>query len=349
MRCVDIDYEQRKIQLTGGSTYIVSLPIKWIRDCGLNPGDPLTLIPRSDHTLLLSADLNIGNKKLESTMEISSGDTLEDNFRVLVSHYLAGYDIIRLVSDKGFQAHERKFFKDVTRQRLIGIEVIEESRNEIILQSLMNYRELPLEKALQNMYRLITSMLGDVILALKHQDLELARDIANRDNEVDRFYLLTVRQLKVAVEDPKLAERIGIERPRQCLGYRLVTKILERIGDHVERISQQIIIMDSNVPEKDPVFAMGALAQKVFADSFRALEEKDINYSNKVINYARKFEDHTAMRTEQGASGCTSEYIGSIVQSFRRISEYSADIAEMSINMWSEKNKDDQKDLSLIP
>lgn len=272
-------------------------------------------------------------------IQISQEDNLEDNFRILVSYYLAGYDLIRLISGKGFHALDRKFFKDVTRQRLIGIEVIEESRNEIVLQSLMNYQELPLAKALQNMSRLINSMLEDVMIALKEHDLELARDIVNRDNEVDRFYLLTVRQLKSAVEDPKLAEKIGIERPRQCLGYRLVTKIIERIGDHVEKIARQTILMDTKVPEKDTVFAMGALAQKVFADSIKSLEENDIKYSNKVVNLARKFEDYTIMRNDQGAARCTSEQMVSIVGSLKRISEYSADIAEMSINMSSERDR----------
>ncbi|MCC7576478.1 MAG: phosphate uptake regulator PhoU, partial [Methanomethylovorans sp.] len=290
-------------------------------------------------TLLLSVDSKIDNKRSESVILISQEDSPEDNFRILVSHYLAGYDLIRLVSSKGFHALDRKFFKDVTRQRLIGIEVIEESRNEIILQSLMNYQELPLDKALQNMSRLITSMLEDVMIALKEHDLELARDIVNRDNEVDRFYLLTVRQLKSAVEDPKLAEKIGIERPSQCLGYRLVTKIIERIGDHVERIARQTIVMDTTVPEKDTVFAMGALAQKVFADSIKALEEKDIKYSNKVVNQARKFEDYTIMRNEQGENRCTSEKMSPIIESLKRISEYSADIAEMSINMSSERDR----------
>lgn len=337
--CVVIDYEQRKIQLTGGSTYIISLPIKWVRECGLNSGDTLTLLPQNNCTLLLSADSKIDKKKSECVIQILQEDNLEDNFRILVSYYLAGYDLIRLVSSKGFHALDRKFFKDVTRQRLIGIEVIEESRNEIVLQSLMNYQELPLTKGLQNMSRLITSMLEDALIALKGHDLELARDIVSRDNEVDRFYLLTVRQLKSAVEDLKFAEKIGVERPRQCLGYRLVTKIIERIGDHVQRIAQQIIMMDATVPEKDAVFAMGTLAQKVFSDSMKALEEMDIKFSNKVVNLARKFEDYTAMRNEQGAARCKSEQMVSIIDSLKRISEYSADIAEMSINMSSERDR----------
>jgi phosphate uptake regulator len=338
MECIDIDYEQRKIQLTGGSTYIVSLPIKWIRECNLSHGDSLTLIPRNDHTLVLSANKSMEKEKLESTMEISPEDLPEDNFRILVSHYLAGYDLIRLVSNKGFHAQDRKFFKDVIRKRLIGIEVIEESRNEILLQSLMNYQELSLKKALQNMSRLIHSMLEDAMVSLKTHDLELAEDIINRDNEVDRFYLLTVRQLKVAVEDPIVAEKIGIERPRQCLRYRLVTKIIERIGDHVERIAQQIIIMDAIVPEKDDIFLMGTFAQKVFSDSLRALEENDINYSNKIVNNARRFE-YSILGNEQQATYSSSMQMGAIRESLKRISEYSAEIAEMSINMISELNK----------
>lgn len=338
MECIDIDYEQRKIQLTGGSTYIVSLPIKWIRECNLNHGDSLTLIPRNDHTLVLSANKSMEKGKLESTMEISPEDLPEDNFRILVSYYLAGYDLIRLVSNKGFHAQDRKFFKDVTRKRLIGIEVIEESRNEILLQSLMNYQELPLKKALQNMSRLIHSMLEDAMVSLKTHDLELAEDIINRDNEVDRFYLLTVRQLKIAVEDPIVAEKIGIERPHQCLRYRLVTKIIERIADHVERIAQQIIIMDAIVPEKDDIFVMGTFTQKVFSDSLNALEENDINYSNNIVNNARRFE-YSVKTNEQKATHCSSMQIGAIRESLKRISEYSAEIAEMSLNMIAELNQ----------
>lgn len=322
--------------MTGGSTYIVSLPIKWVRDCGLNSGDSLTLIPQNNCTLLLSADSIKDNRKQESVIEIHPEDTLEDNFRILISHYLAGYDLIKIVSSKGFTANERKFFKDATRQRLIGIEVIEESRNEIILQSLMNYHELSLEKAIQNMSRLITSMLDDVIYALKNHDMELARDIVNRDNEVDRFYLLTVRQLKAATEDPKMAEKIGIDRPRQCLEYRLVTKIIERIGDHVENIAKHIINMDAIIPDNDPVFTMSSLAQKVFADAIKSIENKDIKYSNVVINHARKFEEYNDMRNGQKVHSSVSEQMGIITESLKRISEYSADIAELSINMKSE-------------
>lgn len=71
----------------------------------------------------------------------------------------------------------------------------------------------------------------------------------------------------------------------------------------------------------------------------KALEEMDIKFSNKVVNLARKFEDYTAIRNEQGAARCKSEQMVSIIESLKRISEYSADIAEMSINMSSERDR----------
>ncbi|MCD4843827.1 MAG: phosphate uptake regulator PhoU [Methanosarcinales archaeon] len=134
-------------------------------------------------------------------------DDPEDNFRVLVAHYLVGYDIIKLVSQKGFSTIDRKFIKDTVRQRLIGLEVLEESGNELVLQSFLNYGDLPLDKAMKSMSRLVSSMLDDAIRALHDNNRELAQDIIQRDDEVDRFYLLTVRQIKAVLEDPSLSER----------------------------------------------------------------------------------------------------------------------------------------------
>src|SRR5207237_9499138 len=37
--------EGRKLQLTGGSTFVVSLPKRWLTDAGLKAGDPVFLEP----------------------------------------------------------------------------------------------------------------------------------------------------------------------------------------------------------------------------------------------------------------------------------------------------------------
>ena len=300
-------------------------------------GDTVTLSPQPDRTLLISSEPKVEERLYKATIELFQGDDPEDNFRCLVAHYLVGYDVIKLVSRKGFSASDRKFIKDAARQRLIGLEVIEESRNELVLQSLLNYRDLSLDKAMQSMSRLVASMLEDVMRALRDHDLELAKDVIQRDNEVDRFYLLTVRQLKAAIEDPQLSEKIGIKRPRECLGYRLATKSMERIGDHAERMAQNIIKLDHGIDKGDLVFKMGVHVRNVFTDAVRSLAENDAKYANRVIANAKKAVNagaSIAKKNRKNADPCISgTEMRSIIESLQRISEYSTDIAEVSINM----------------
>ena len=104
---------------------------------------------------------------IKATIEYIHSDSAENNLRILISHYLAGYDSIRLTTKKGFSAYDRKFIKDSVRQKLIGLELVEESRNELVFQCLLNYNDLPLSRVIKNMYGLVLSMLEDSMTALQ--------------------------------------------------------------------------------------------------------------------------------------------------------------------------------------
>ena len=82
---------------------------------------------------------------------------------------------------------------------------------------------------------------------------------------------MTLRQLKAAIEDPQLSEKIGIKHPRECLGYRLATKSMKRVGDHAEWIAQNIIKLDHGTDEGDLIFKMGVHVRNVFTDAVRSL------------------------------------------------------------------------------
>ena len=98
-----ITKDKRKVQFTGNSTYIVSLPIKWVRDIELKAGDTLTLTPMPNKTLLVSSSSNSKEHNTsKATIEYSHSDSAESNLRILISHYLVGYDSIRLTTKKGF-------------------------------------------------------------------------------------------------------------------------------------------------------------------------------------------------------------------------------------------------------
>jgi len=282
------------------------------------------------------------DRKQHSRVEISLTGDLEDDFRLLVSNYLVGYDIIKVTSPSGFTADQRKFIKEAARRRLIGIEIVEESRTELVLQSLLNYQDISLEKSIHSMYRIISSMLEDVLRAIEDHDLELARDVIQRDDDVDRFYLLTVRQLKASIDDSSLAQKIGLANSKDCLGFRLVAKSVERVGDHVQRIAKNVIDMDSQLESDDEILRLGKLSRNVFKDSIEAISTSDAVFANNIIKTSTKISAMAGhiCKKDCGTESRTGESKRNILESLQRISEYSADIAEIVINMHAKEMKD---------
>jgi len=312
----------------------VSLPIKWVRDVGIEAGDTLNLTPMPNRTLLVSpCAISKEQAVLKATIDYIHSDSAENNLRILISHYLVGYDSIRLTTNKGFSAYDRKFIKDSVRQKLIGLELVEESRNELVFQCLLNYNDLPLGRVIKNMYGLVLSMLEDSMTALRDRNVEIAEDVIQRDDDVDRFYLLAVRQLKASIEDIELFEKIGIRHPRDCLGYRLITKCIERIGDHAVKIARNVLKMDAGISADDPIFKMAELSRKVFGSSIDSIAEEDLQAINKIVVEAKKVSQFGFSLESQDYESSCNIGLSMVLESLRRVAEYSADIAEVSINM----------------
>ena len=337
--------EKRKIQLTGGSTFTISLPIKWAREAGISQGDELSLIQRSDNSLLITPEKEGGEQIKSAELELSEHESFEDNFRYLIAHYLVGYDFVKLLSLNGFEAEERKRIKEEVRKRLIGMEIVGESSKEIVLQSFLKYEDFTLSDAIRSMSEIILSMHRDAISALEKGDLNLAEDVMGRDNEIDRFYLLIVRQLKAAVSDPELAKKIGVGRQRDSLGYRIIVKSMERIGDHVENIAKNAMLMNPKnsvsaslrVQSMEGIKEIGFRAENIFIKTLGSVSNMDMKEANETIRDANalidKLEEINERVLAEELSITDKIHVLSITESLGRIAKYCTDIAEVTINM----------------
>ena len=329
--------EKRKIQLTGGSTFTISLPIKWAREAGIKQGDELSLIQRDDKSLLITPVKAKKEQMNCAELTLIEDEELEGNFRFLIAHYLVGYDIVKLLSPKGFSAEERKWIKEEVRKRLIGMEVVGESAREIILKSFLKYEDFTLQDAIRSMSKIIISMHGDAIASLRKNDSNLADDIIERDDEIDRFYLLIVRQLKAAMSDPELAKKIGVDRERESLGYRIIVKSMERIGDHVENIARNSTMIPK-VEKEDmrSIENIGNSVRGLFIKTLDALSMMDIEKANEVIKDANSLTEESEAISEQllrEEQSVDKIHALSVLQSLGRIAKYCEDIAEVTINM----------------
>jgi phosphate uptake regulator len=234
--------EVRKIQLTGRSTYILSLPKKWIKEMNIEAGDQVTLVhePLTNSLSMLTGNIPSLIGREGATINISPKEGHETLKRKIVSVYLAGYTAIHLQVKSGrIGPTLRQAVRELVRNNLIGTEIIADSSDDITLQVLISVPELSVSSALKRMYLLASAMHKDAILSIGELNCDLAAAVSNSDDEVDRFSLYISRSLVLALQDSLLLGEIGLKSSADCLSYRIAVKSIERIGDHAALIAER--------------------------------------------------------------------------------------------------------------
>ncbi len=337
--------ETRKIQFTGKSSYIVSLPKQWIMDLGLKKGDQIRMIRKDSSTLEIYPPKfeTRSQKKEDATIEIDDEETVSI-VRKLISLYFLGYKTINIKPKTGrLSPNQRNTVKEAVKRMLMGSEIISDSSSGITVQVLVNLLELSVDGAFKRMIHLAKSMSKDAILAMRENNLELAQEVINTDDEVDRFGFYIIRQLKIAIQNEHMLKEMGFRNAKDCLGYRLVVKNIERTGDHAAFIAKDILEFKKPVKENivEKIEEMNEFALSVLDDSCLALfkedyvqAEKTIEKTNEIVKYEKKVRDASkSLKDDEEIYR-----IRRMTENIRRISEYASDIAEIVLNMNIEKS-----------
>jgi phosphate uptake regulator len=332
--------ERRKLQVTGGSTYIMSLPKRWITQNQLGKGSVITV--RAEENGILSVippGTEIQQKSDKAFIKVSQKENSAVIVRKTVSAYLVGYNLITIRAEKQQQlsSKQRNEIKDFVRHMLVGTEIVTDTPSELTLQVLLSYPELSVQSALRRMCIITSSMHRDAITALKELDYQAAKGVTTTDSEVDRFNLYIVRQLKTAIENQRIIKEIGLTNARDCLGYRLVTKSVERTADHAVNIAENVLLMKKRLSAElmEKVEKMSAISVSMFETAIEALFKQDFNLAESVIEKTR---DVIVLEKEiissfQKTGPEESANLRLIIESIRRTAEYSSDIAEIVLNL----------------
>lgn len=337
--------ETRKIQFTGKSSYIVSLPKQWVMDLGLKQGDQIRMRRKDSSTLEIYPPKfeTRSQKKEEATIEIDDEET-SSIVRKLISLYFLGYKTINIKPKTGrLSPNQRNTVKEAVKRMLMGSEIISDSSGGITVQVLVNLLELSVDGAFKRMIHLAKSMSNDAILAMRENNLELAQEVINTDDEVDRFGFYIIRQLKIAIQNEHMLKEMGFRNARDCLGYRLVVKNIERTGDHAAFIAKDVLEFKKPVKKDivEKIEEMNEFALSVLDDSCLALfkedyvqAEKTIEKTNEIMKYEKRVRDASkSLKDDEEIYR-----IRRMTENIRRISEYASDIAEIVLNMNIEKS-----------
>ncbi|MHA2391157.1 MAG: PhoU domain-containing protein [Promethearchaeota archaeon] len=329
-----MSFQTRKVQKTGGSSYIISLPKAWIEKHRIEKNDTLGILSQPDGNLLITPQLE--TEKIQKTKEIIADDFPDDNFlfRVLIGAYIMGFSIIIIKSSKKFEPRIKDCIRKFT-QIAIGPEIEEESDSFIKIRDLVNPREMLFEKTIRRMYILAGGMFVDSINAFKTGDVNLAREVMKSDNDVDRLHYLIMRQVNIVLSDIISCQKMGVTL-EGAVSFQQISHFLERIADHAVKISKNVLnLVNYKVDKilKDKIEDASKLSLELLNRSLDAWLQKSIILANENIELLKnliltteKISFDSSINTESSIS------IGYIIESIRRTGEYSGDIAEIIIN-----------------
>jgi phosphate uptake regulator len=323
----------RKIQFTGRSSYIVSLPKNWVLARGLKERDQVVIEERGDFIIIKPFRALETSEQSERVAVIETSTGNPDSLaRRVIATYIMGYDKIVL---KGYiDPAVRNTVREVALRRLPGVEVTNESDREIVLQVLLDHRSISLSNAIERLIKLTSSVLRDVCSALSRINVALANEIIREDDSIDRIYFYAVRLINyMAMGRCELAGNI---EPVDLITYRSLGKLVERIGDHAINIAKNILELGEVRPELKEASEICTYVHGIFEKAINAFLSRnpvavdDIAVEVEVLKARERSLLERALKTLS-----TRELIALrlILESIRRVAEYSRDVAELALDL----------------
>jgi len=333
--------EVRRLQETGRASFIVSVPKQWVLDLGLRKGSLIHMWRQQDESLLITAgEKTVKQRPSEASIAIRTNLDPQSLARRLIALYLVGMNSIVLKSKESrMTSGIRDIVREIARRKLVGTEIVSESSSEMVLQVLLSYPELSVESALRRMVTIADQMHRDSVLALCENKHDLAAQVLKSDDEVDRFSFYIVRLLKQAVEDPGLMKEIGLNSLRDCLGYRLITKSVERIADHSATIAEHSTELTKALTPRlaGRMRELSDFCSAQFQEASQALFRSDYSMADRVLAGQDRAEAlESEMEKQIYKQNLSPEDISGlrlILESLKRIREYANDIAEIVLNL----------------
>ncbi|MDD4652891.1 MAG: PhoU domain-containing protein [Methanothrix sp.] len=322
--------DTRKVQRTGKSTFIVSLPKSWATKNSISAGSIIYINQGDNGALTLSTD----RSEREMRVRLDIGDkTGEHLVRDIIGCYVGGYRTIEVTS--GHMSSIQKKDLHLIVNKLIGPEILEETINKVVIQDLLSSEELQSERALKRIRTVVKSMISDSLSSLLNNNEELAADVIQRDNDVDRLNLLIARQFTEILRSGSVKQETL--NPITAFNYMQASSNLERIADHAYRIAEIAGQQRYNLPDdlKDELFRMESLLGSLLDDSISYLLQTNSNKANDLIDRIREIQKQVERIAKSGDYKEEPEMVVRLIlaSSLERMLDYIMNIAELTINL----------------
>lgn len=309
--------EERKVYRSGKSSYIITLPKKWVKDYGIKEGDSLTVEIKGDSITLKPKK---EEKKLEAFIDEREA-SFQQLLRLVISYYLAGFSSIRV---KVYSDEQRRAIAYVT-DLLIGAEVLEDTGDLVTIEVFLDVNRFDVDIIIDKLSNIVTSMLKDFQKVIKNLERPICSSIMSREDEVDKLHFLALRLLN-------FHGTMGTISPVDAMDYRSIIRSIERISDHISQMSEATL----NINDPYPELAEDAeKVEKLLRRAIVAFFKKDRALAEDILDEVEEFSNAMLRHYENflRLDVVSIMNLKSIVDSLVRIASYSANIAESVLNL----------------
>lgn len=335
--------ETRKVQLSGGTTYTISLPKKWAQEHGIDAGSVLALHPNEDSSLLVEATTDRTTDERTVTVDVSTATDTALRQQILALHAV-GFDSVTLTDQTGHGADRQQVVEE-TLQELSGFELLETSTHRIRLTNLIDAGNVDVRKSVLRLRLVMLAMHRDAISAIITNDEDLARRVVSRDKEADKLFAMVTRHFRRSLTDLHEVEKLAYNRD-ELFEYYYAARQFERIADHAEKIARFTLEPDVSIPDgyADKLSELGTTTRSIIDDAADAiLTDADIKTANaalaehdRLVNRLEKLDrdlyDHDVPHE--------AYVLGLLLDSLHRSAEYGVNVASIAIQQITRGNTD---------
>ena len=273
--------EHRKLIKFGNSSHIVSLPNTWLKKNGLSKGDTLYLEENGNNELILSSqkkEKTIEEKQI--TIETDSKQKKEVS-REIISAYINNYKTIKLVG-KNIEKKSKEI-REILKS-LSGIEVLEQTKDNIIAKDFINMENISLMHLIRRMDILTRNMLNDAKDSLQK---EVYQSLMQRDEDINRLVFLAYRVAKFSIENPDKV----INDKTQTIDFAILWQIadhLERFADETKRSSRFLMKLGKTIPEKKEIESIFKEIDNCYITTMKSFYAKDNKLALNIADMTKK-------------------------------------------------------------
>lgn len=304
----------------------------------LKQGDKVNLIPQVDDSLCICST-NPKEKPREINLKIKDKTSFHSLRREIVAAYVDGFDLIKLEAEEKITEEQQDNIRDITNH-LFGLEIIEISGNAITIQCLLK-RTMEIDKTIQRIHKVISSMFKEIVFALREQKTDLNSGLSRRMGDIRRLSLVTNRLLRsfFLFPTPEDQEKLSLI---DCVDYLQILHIISEIACNVNKISKSILEINKQDLSKkvlEPVYQVCLTIQRSFDNSVEAILKKDINLANQILDNLAAVELNLEElwnffkgvdKTKMSINILSHAYL--LVDCLKRINNHSSEISEIAID-----------------